>query len=83
MRAGKKVMEKLDKLLSVNKQPLLCDSQVLNKDVRVHTGRDLNWNPGKLQSIDVWFDSSLPRPCDRQMAAAEIMPVGCAACLLP
>lgn len=82
MRVEKKWWKKLDKLLSVNTQPLLRNFQVLNKDVCVHTFRDLNWNPEKLQSIYVCFDSSLPRPCDRQMAA-EIMLVGCAACLLP
>lgn len=71
-------MEILDKLPSANKQPMLCNSQVLNKDTSVHTGTDLNWNPEKLWSIFVWLDSSLTRPCDRQMAA-DIMPVACVA----
>ncbi len=42
-----KGMEILDKLLSVNKLALLCNSQVLNKDVSVRTLTDLNWNPEK------------------------------------
>lgn len=37
----------LDKLFSVNKPASLCNSQVLNKDARVRTGTDLNWNPEK------------------------------------
>lgn len=48
-----------------------------------------NWKPEKLgekqqkkTNIFVWLDSSLPRPCDRQMVA-EIILAGCAACFLP
>lgn len=40
-------MEILDKLFSVNKLALLCNSQVLNKDVSVPALTDLNWNPEK------------------------------------
>lgn len=55
IRAKKKVMEILDKPLSVNKQPMLSNSQVLNKDSSMHTGTDFNWNLEKLWSIFGFF----------------------------